>query len=180
MSHPKFVEGARCLQDAGLSLDFWIYHTQLGEMEKIARTLPELNIILNHIGGPIHLGEYEGKQALTHREWRKAMMRLSRLPNIKVKLGGLGMKVNGAKFHLNHNPPNSSQLADIWKSWIYETIDMFGVERCMFESNFPVDKGSCSYGSLWNAFKIISENMSDNEKNKLFYENAAKTYKIKL
>ena len=112
MSHPKFVEGARCLQDAGLSLDFWIYHTQLSEMEKIAMTLPELSIILNHIGGPIHLGEYEGKQALTHREWRTAMMRLSRLPNIKVKLGGLGMEVNGAKFHLNHNPPNSSQLAD--------------------------------------------------------------------
>ena len=127
MSHPKFVEGARCLQDAGLSLDFWIYHTQLSEMEKIARTLPELSIILNHIGGPIHLGEYEGKQALTHREWRTAMMRLSRLPNIKVKLGGLGMEVNGAKFHLNQNPPNSSQLADIWKSWIYETIDMLSL-----------------------------------------------------
>ena len=180
MSHPKFIEGARCLQDAGLSLDFWIYHTQLGEMEKIARTLPELSIILNHIGGPIHLGEYEGKQALTHREWRTAMMRLSRLPNIKVKLGGLGMEVNGAKFHLNQDPPNSSELANIWKPWIYETINMFGIDKCMFESNFPVDKGSCSYGSLWNAFKIISEKMSDNEKNKLFYENAAKIYKIKL
>ena len=180
MSHPKFIEGAKCLIDAGLSLDFWIYHTQLGEMEKIARTLPELSIILNHIGGPIHLGEYEGKQALTHREWRTAMMRLSRLPNIKVKLGGLGMEVNGAKFHLNQDPPYSFELANIWKPWIYETINMFGVDKCMFESNFPVDKGSCSYGSLWNAFKIISENMSDNEKNKLFYENAAKIYKIKL
>ena len=90
------------------------------------------------------------------------------------------MEVNGAKIHINLYPPNSSELADIWKPWIYETIDMFSIERCMFESNFPVDKGSCSYGSLWNAFKIISENMSDNEKNKLFYENAAKTYKIKL
>ena len=180
MTHPKFIEGAKCLQEAGLSLDFWIYHTQLSELEKIARTLPELNIILNHIGGPIHLGEYKGKQALTHREWRTAMMRLSRLPNIRVKLGGLGMEVNGAQFHLKQNPPNSTDLADIWKPWIYETINMFGVENCMFESNFPVDKGSCSYGSLWNAFKIISENMSDDEKNKLFYENAAKTYNIKI
>ena len=93
MSHPKFIEGAKCLQETGLSLDFWIYHTQLSEMEKIARTLPKLNIILNHIGGPIHLGEYKGKQALTHREWRTAMMRLSRLPNIKVKLGGLGLSL---------------------------------------------------------------------------------------
>jgi len=180
MLHPNFIEGAKCLQEAGLSLDFWIYHTQLNELEQIAKALPDLNIILNHIGGPIQIGEYEGKQALTHREWRPAMMRLSRLPNISVKLGGLGMALNGAKFHLNETPPSSTELSDIWKPWIYETINMFGVDRCMFESNFPVDKGSCSYGSLWNAFKIISKEMTQDEKNKLFYENAVKTYKIKL
>jgi len=176
--HPNFIDGAKCIQNANLSLDFWIYHTQLNEMEKIARALPELTIILNHIGGPIHLGEYEGKQAATHREWRSAMMRLSRIPNINVKLGGLGMAVNGAKFHNNKFPPNSVQLSDVWKPWIYETIDMFGFDRCMFESNFPVDKGSCSYGALWNAFKILAKDMSDDEINKLFSKNAAKIYKI--
>lgn len=108
------------------------------------------------------------------------MMRLSRLPNVNVKLGGLGMAVNGAKFHLNSKPPHSKDLSEVWKPWIYETINMFGFERCMYESNFPVDKGSCSYGSLWNAFKIISEDMSEEEKNKLFYENASRIYKIKL
>ena len=178
MLHPNFIEGAKCIQNANLSLDFWIYHTQLNEMEKIARSLPDLTIILNHIGGPIHLGEYEGKQAATHREWRSAMMRLSRIPNINVKLGGLGMAVNGAKFHNNKFPPNSVQLSDVWKPWIYETIDMFGFDRCMFESNFPVDKGSCSYGALWNAFKILAKDMSDDEINKLFSKNAAKIYKI--
>ena len=178
MLHPNFIDGAKCIQDANLSLDFWIYHTQLNEMEKIARALPDLTIILNHIGGPIHLGEYEGKQAATHREWRSAMMRLSRIPNINVKLGGLGMAVNGAKFHNSKFPPNSVQLSDIWKPWIYETIDMFGFDRCMFESNFPVDKGSCSYGALWNAFKILAKDMSDDEINKLFSKNAAKIYKI--
>ena len=178
MLHPNFIDGAKCIQDANLSLDFWIYHTQLNEMEKIARALPDLTIILNHIGGPIHLGEYEGKQAATHREWRSAMMRLSRIPNINVKLGGLGMAVNGAKFHNSKFPPNSVQLSDVWKPWIYETIDMFGFDRCMFESNFPVDKGSCSYGALWNAFKIIAKDMSDDEINKLFSKNAAKIYKI--
>ena len=178
MLHPNFIDGAKCVQDANLSLDFWIYHTQLNVMEKIARALPDLTIILNHIGGPIHLGEYEGKQAATHREWRSAMMRLSRIPNINVKLGGLGMAVNGAKFHNSKFPPNSVQLSDVWKPWIYETIDMFGFDRCMFESNFPVDKGSCSYGALWNAFKIIAKDMSDDEINKLFSKNAAKIYKI--
>ena len=178
MLHPNFIDGAKCIQDANLSLDFWIYHTQLNEMEKIARALPDLTIILNHIGGPIHIGEYEGKQAATHREWRSAMMRLSRIPNINVKLGGLGMAVNGAKFHNSKFPPNSVQLSDVWKPWIYETIDMFGFDRCMFESNFPVDKGSCSYGALWNAFKIIAKDMSDDEINKLFSKNAAKIYKI--
>ena len=178
MLHPNFIDGAKCIQDANLSLDFWIYHTQLNEMEKIARALPDLTIILNHIGGPIHLGEYEGKQAATHREWRSAMMRLSRIPNINVKLGGLGMAVNGAKFHNSKFPPNSVQLSDVWKPWIYETIDMFGFDKCMFESNFPVDKGSCSYGALWNAFKILAKDMSDDEINKLFSKNAAKIYKI--
>ena len=178
MLHPNFIDGAKCVQDANLSLDFWIYHTQLNEMEKIARALPDLTIILNHIGGPIHIGEYEGKQAATHREWRSAMMRLSRIPNINVKLGGLGMAVNGAKFHNSKFPPNSVQLSDVWKPWIYETIDMFGFDRCMFESNFPVDKGSCSYGTLWNAFKILAKDMSDDEINKLFSKNAAKIYKI--
>ena len=178
MLHPNFIDGAKCIQDANLSLDFWIYHTQLNEMEKIARALPDLTIILNHVGGPIHLGEYEGKQAVTHREWRSAMIRLSRIPNINVKLGGLGMAVNGAKFHNDKIPPNSVQLSDVWKPWIYETIDMFGFDRCMFESNFPVDKGSCSYGALWNAFKIIAKDMSDDEINKLFSKNAAKIYKI--
>ena len=178
MLHPNFIDGAKCVQDANLSLDFWVYHTQLNEMEKIARALPDLTIILNHIGGPIHIGEYEGKQAATHREWRSAMMRLSRIPNINVKLGGLGMAVNGAKFHNSKFPPNSVQLSDVWKPWIYETIDMFGFDRCMFESNFPVDKGSCSYGALWNAFKIIAKDMSDDEINKLFSKNAAKIYKI--
>ena len=178
MLHPNFIDGAKCIQDANLSLDFWIYHTQLNEMEKIARALPDLTIILNHIGGPIHIGEYEGKQAATHREWRSAMMRLSRIPNINVKLGGLGMAVNGAKFHNSKFPPNSVQLSDVWKPWIYETIDMFGFDRCMFESNFPVDKGSCSYGTLWNAFKIIAKDMSDDEINKLFSKNAARIYKI--
>jgi len=178
MLHPNFIDGAKCIQNANLSLDFWIYHTQLNEMEKIARSLPDLTIILNHIVGPIHLGEYEGKQAATHREWRSAMMRLSRIPNINVKLGGLGMAVNGAKFHNNKFPPNSVQLSDVWKPWIYETIDMFGFDRCMFESNFPVDKGSCSYGALWNAFKILAKDMSDDEINKLFSKNAAKIYKI--
>jgi len=178
MLHPNFIDGAKCIQNADLSLDFWIYHTQLNEMEKIARALPDLTIILNHVGGPIHLGEYEGKQAVTHREWRSAMIRLSRIPNINVKLGGLGMAVNGAKFHNDKIPPNSVQLSDVWKPWIYETIDMFGFDRCMFESNFPVDKGSCSYGTLWNAFKILATDMSDDEKNKLFSKNAARIYKI--
>ena len=180
MLDPNFIEGAKILEKNELSLDFWIYHTQLNELEFVAKTLPDLSIILNHIGGPIQVGPYEGKQGITHREWRRSMMRLSVFPNIKVKLGGLGMKVCGSKFNLNPKPPSSDQLSELWKSWFFETIDLFGTDRCMFESNFPVDKGSCSYGVLWNAFKKISANFSNDEKNKLFYQNALKTYKIKL
>ena len=180
MKDPKFLEGAKILQKYNLSLDFWIHHTQLNEMEYIARSIPELSIILNHVGGPIHLGPYEGKIALTHREWRHSMMRLATLQNVSVKLGGLGMAVNGSKFFNNPIPPSSDALCESWKPWIFETLDLFGFDRCMFESNFPVDKGSCSYGNLWNAFKKISTSMNQDEKNKLFYQNAAKVYKINL
>ena len=178
MLDPNFIAGAKVLEKKNLSLDFWIYHTQLNELEFVAKTLPNLSIILNHIGGPVQVGPYEGKQGITHREWRRSMMRLAVFPNIKVKLGGLGMKVCGSKFYLNSKPPTSDQLSELWKSWFFETIDLFGIDRCMFESNFPVDKGSCSYGVLWNAFKKISVNFSDVEKNKLFYLNAKKTYNI--
>ena len=180
MKDPKFLEGAKILQKYDLSLDFWIHHTQLNEMGYIAKSVPELQIILNHVGGPIHLGPYTGKKALTHREWRHSMMRLASLANISVKLGGLGMAVNGSQFYKKKIPPSSDELSENWKPWIFETIDLFGFERCMFESNFPVDKGSCSYGNLWNAFKKIIISMSKEEKNKLFFKNAAKIYKIAL
>ena len=108
------------------------------------------------------------------------MMRLAVFPNIKVKLGGLGMKVCGSISNLNPKPPSSDQLSELWKSWFFETIDLFGTDRCMFESNFPVDKGSYSYGVLWNAFKKISANFSNDEKNKLFYHNAKETYNIRI
>ncbi len=180
MLDTNFIEGAKILEKNELSLDFWIYHTQLNELEFVAKTLPDLSIILNHIGGPIQVGPYEGKQGITHREWRHSMMRLAVFPNIKVKLGGLGMKVCGSKFNLNPKPPSSDQLSELWKSWFFETIDLFGTNRCMFESNFPVDKGSCSYGVLWNAFKKISANFSNDEKNKLFYQNAKETYNIRI
>ena len=108
------------------------------------------------------------------------MMKLAIYPNIKVKLGGLGMKVCGSKFHLNSLPPNSDQLCDHWKPWFYEAIELFGVERCMFESNFPVDKGSFDYGVMWNAYKKITQEFSYDEKNKLFFQNAKYTYKVDL
>ena len=108
------------------------------------------------------------------------MMRLALCPNIRVKLGGLGMQVCGAKFNTKSKPPTSDHLCDLWRPWIFETIDLFGIERCMFESNFPVDKGSYSYGVLWNAFKKLSINFTDDEKSKVFFENAKNTYKIDL
>ena len=88
------------------------------------------------------------------------------------------MALNGAKFHLNDQPPGSIELSDTWKPWIYETLNMFGVDKCMFESNFPVDKQSISYHVLWNFFKKISENFSEDEKNSMFYDCAKKAYSI--
>ena len=110
------------------------------------------------------------------------MMRLAVFPNIKVKLGGLGMKVCGSKFNLNPKPPSSDQLSELWKSWFFETIDLFGIDRCMFESNFPVDKVCLSYRTLWNCYKRVAAKMglNDAEKAAVFHDTAAAVYKLEM
>jgi predicted TIM-barrel fold metal-dependent hydrolase len=97
---------------------------------------------------------------------------------VHVKLGGLGMRVFGFDFGAGARPPSSQELALAWGPYIETCIDAFGPDRCMFESNFPVDKGTCSYAVLWNTFKRIVSGASNNEKSHLFSETATKVYRL--
>src|SRR5712671_5184983 len=176
----KVREGFARLAPLGLSFDAWMYHTQLGELVELARAFPETPIVLDHVGGAIGLGRYAGKRDEVFAEWSRRIRELAACPNVHVKLGGLGMRMFGFTHHTGELPPSSEELAAAWRPYIETCIAAFGPERAMFESNFPVDKGSCSYAALWNAFKRITAGCSAAEKAALFAGTATKFYKLVL
>ena len=176
LEHPAFVAGARRLAALGLTLDVWAYHTQLPLVAALARAVPELTLVVDHVGGPLGVGPYAGRRAEVFPGWKRDMLALAALPNTVVKLGGLAMQVNGFDFHHRPEPPGSAQLAEAWKPYIETCIEAFGAARCMFESNFPVDKGMCSYPVLWNAFKRLAAGAGAAEKAALFRGTATRIY----
>jgi L-fuconolactonase len=178
MGDPQFRAGAALLAKFNLALDVWAYHTQLDELFGLASALPDVTVVIDHFGGPIGSGPYAGKREEMFVQWSRAMQRLASLPNTRVKLGGGGMPVFGFGFHELGNPPSSIELANAMKPYVDGCIEWFGVQRCMFESNFPVDKGMFSYHVLWNAFKRLTHGASDNDKMALFSGTAIQTYRL--
>jgi L-fuconolactonase len=171
-------EGFARLAPLGLSFDAWLYHTQLGELLDLACAFPATLIVLDHVGGPIGLGPYAGKRDEVFAEWSSRIRELAQCPNVHVKLGGLGMRMFGFAVHTQELPPSSEELATLWRPYIETCISAFGPERSMFESNFPVDKGSCGYAVLWNAFKRIAAGCSAAEKQELFASAARRFYRL--
>jgi predicted TIM-barrel fold metal-dependent hydrolase len=175
---PRVREGFARLAPLGLTFDAWMYHTQLGELVDLARGFPETQIVLDHVGGPIGLGPYAGKRDEVFASWSGQIRELAAFPNVHIKLGGLGMRMFGFAHHMGELPPSSQELAAAWRPYIETCIAAFGPERAMFESNFPVDKGSCGYAALWNAFKRITAGCSAAEKAALFAGTASKFYRL--
>jgi L-fuconolactonase len=173
-----FQEGFAQLEAFDLSFDVWMYHTQLQDVAALARAFPRTTIILNHVGGPLGVGPYAGHRAEVFDVWRRNLAVVAVCPNVWVKLGGLGMLHFGFDFHLRDKPPSSGQLADAWRPYIETCIEAFGPRRSMFESNFPPDKQSCTYLTLWNAFKRIVAGASADEKAALFSDTAAGVYRL--
>jgi len=173
-----FRAGFKHLAPRGLSFEVWCYHRQIPEATALARAFPETTLILNHFGGPLGVGGYAGKADEVYAEWRPAIAELATCPNVVAKLGGINMEINGFGWHARPRPPSSLELADATRRYYEFTIERFGVERCMFESNFPVDKASCSYTVLWNSFKRLTTSFSAAEKAQLFHDNAARVYRL--
>ena len=175
---PKVREGFARLAPLGLSFDAWLYHPQLPELTDLARAFTETPIVLNHVGGAIGLGPYAGHRDEVFAEWSGHIRALGQCPNVYVKLGGLGMRMFGFDVQAQDLPPTSERLAELWRPYLETCIAAFGVERSMFESNFPVDKTSCSYRALWNAFKRVASGCSAAEKTALFSGTATKFYRL--
>jgi len=161
----------------GLSLDCWLYHTQLDEVAQLADAHPELPIILNHVGSPILGGPYRGKNDEVFAEWHAAILRVSERQNVYVKLGAMPIRMPSYEGDRTL-PPSSEEVATAWRPWMETCISAFGPARSMYESNFPVQKRWCSYQVCWNAFKRISAGSSASEKADLFVGAAARAYRM--
>lgn len=166
------------IQKMGLTLDLWAFFTQLGDVAQLCREHPDLTVVINHTGGPLGIGPYKDKRAEVFEEWRSRVEKLAALPNTVMKLGGLAMRYAGFGFNERTSPPSSDDLVEAWKPYMRLCIELFGPERCMFESNFPVDKAMCSYSVLWNAYKKIAADLTAAERLALFAGTAARTYRL--
>ena len=178
MFDAAFRQGFACLAPLNLTFDAWLYHPQIGDVAALARAFPNTGICLNHIGGPLAIGSYAGKRAAVFAQWSAAIRDLAGCPNVAVKLGGMAMRINGWDFHERADPPSSVDLAAAWKPYVDVCIEAFGASRCMFESNFPVDKGSYGYQAFWNACKILAKGASASEKADLFCGTASRFYRL--
>lgn len=172
--------GLARLESSGLLYEAMLYHRQIPELTALARAMPDLPIVLDHIGCIIGVGPYEGRQDDNFRQWVADMAGLARCPNVRVKIGGFGMIVCGPRWHERPMPPSSAELAEAWRPYFDACIDLFGAERCMFESNFPVDKAMYPYRTLWNAFKRLARDGSEGERTALLSGTAASTYAIEI
>ncbi|MHA6261873.1 amidohydrolase family protein [Arenibacterium sp. CAU 1754] len=175
-SDPAFRRGVARLGERGLTYDTWHYHHQNRDYIALARAVPETTMILDHFGTPLGVGRFAGKREEIYEAWQKDMAELAKSPNVMAKLGGLCMPDNGWNWQDREDPPTSDELVAAQGKWYRHMIDCFGPERCMFESNFPVDRVSVSYPVLWNAFKKIAEPYSEAEKDMMFAGTARQVY----
>ena len=174
----SFRQGFAELAKRELSFEAWCFHTQIGELISLAQKFPKTKIILNHFGGPLGVGPYAQERDAIFSKWRKDIAELATCPNVFAKLGGINMEINGFDWHLQDRPPSSKALMESTRAYYEHTIEHFGCERCMFESNFPVDMVSCSYNTLWNSFKRLTANYGEEEKANLFHDTASEVYRI--
>ncbi|ABE36822.1 amidohydrolase family protein [Paraburkholderia xenovorans LB400] len=174
----RFRQGFALLERFGLGFDAMLFQTQLDDVIGLADAFRYQPIVVNHVGGTLGIGPYAGRRDELFQAWRASIGELARRPNVWIKLGGLGMRRSGFRFHGQTPQPGSLEVAHAWRPWIDTCIEAFGAARCMFESNFPVDKASCSYVVLWNTFKRLAAGASETEKSDLFLGSASRFYRL--
>jgi predicted TIM-barrel fold metal-dependent hydrolase len=178
LQQARFRTGFARLTALGLSLDAWVFHPQLADVVDLARAFPNSNIISVHCGGPLGYGPYEGKRDEVFKTWKASITELATCPNVSMKLGGMMMRLAAYDYRTAPAPPTSEELAALWRPYIETCIEAFGAARCMFESNFPVDKMGIGWAALWNAFKRITSGASADEKRALFAGTARRVYRL--
>ena len=178
MLREDFRRGFKHLAPRKLTFEVWCSHPQIPDAVSLAQAFPDTTLILDHFGGPCGIGPYAGKADEVFADWKTKIDALAKCQNVVAKLGGLNMPVNGYGWEKRANPPTSVELAQATRRYFDYTMEKFGPKRCMFESNFPVDKFSCSYTVLWNSFKILSKGFSADERAAMFCGTAERVYRL--
>ena len=173
-----FRRGIACLARLGLSFDAQVHHHQLLGVASLARAFPEMPIIVNHTGIPLGIGPYADRRAEVFAHWRNSVAELAPCPNVTMKLGGAGMSVFGFGWHERAIPASSVDYAKAVAPYFRACIELLGPDRCMFESNYPVDREACSYVTLWNAFVRLTEDLAPSEISSLFHDTAVRVYRL--
>lgn len=177
---PAFRAGVVRLGERGLLYESWHYHYQNREFLELARAVPSTTMVLDHFGGPLGVGPYAGKRDEVFAGWRSDIAELAGCENVVAKLGGMGMPANGFGWDTAERPPTSDEFIEAQARYYLHTIECFGPDRCMFESNFPVDRQSLSYRTLWNGFKKMTADLSPPERADLFAGTARRVYRLTL
>jgi predicted TIM-barrel fold metal-dependent hydrolase len=171
-----FRAGFACLARLRLTFDAWLYYPQFAELAELARAFPDVTIILDHMGGPLGIGPYTNRSDEVFVAWRRELSKLAKCANVVVKLGGRTMTMSGYGWHRRETPPGSEEIAARSAQYYRACIDLFGPDRCLFESNFPFDRVSCDYVVLWNAYKRLTQPYSASERAALFRGTAIRVY----
>lgn len=174
-----FIDGVRSLGARNLSFDAWMYFDQLHELYDLAKEAPDTRIIINHLGAPLNLGRWKKKQDIVQAIWKSELRKLAKLENVYLKIGGIGMEnYFGTNWVSRPKPPSSDEVVTVWNERILWCIETFGTEKCMFESNYPVDRQTLPYSVIWNTFQKIVQTFTASEKDDLFWLTARSVYGV--
>lgn len=175
-ARPEFRRGVARLGRAGFSYDTWHYHPQNAGFRELAAAVPDTLLVLDHFGSPIRVGAHAAERDAVQAQWKRDIAAIAECPNVVAKIGGLAMPPNGFGWHERATPASSDELVAAQREWYLHAIDCFGPERCMFESNFPVDKLSLGYAVYWNAMKKLAAEFGEAERTAMFSGTARRVY----
>ena len=180
-----WLKGLSLLEQHHLSFDAWFFHHQLDELVVLAKAFPGITFVLDHMGTPIGVGgqfasygRTESARDVTLRTWQMHLHELAELPNVMVKLSGLFMPVVGWGYEHRDTPPTQEELLNTAGPLFDFVLQTFGVDRCMFASNFPMDKVSLSLSQLYQFYGALVAHYPEESRRKLFHDNAARIYRI--
>jgi predicted TIM-barrel fold metal-dependent hydrolase len=180
-----FLRGFEKLAARKLRFDAWVYSPQLPDVAELAKRFPETAIVLDHFGSPVGAGGPSGSVGSTAQEradiiarWREDFARLREHKNVFAKLSGLAMPVIGFGYHKRPAPPSIDELTDTFRPFVSHAIDVFGIERAFFASNFPMDKASAPASHIFGAYIRLARELGEHAPRALLRDNALRFYQI--